>query len=159
MLNLSDACLVVETRLSIDSGSYYGNWFYLEDYSSLGELLTDCAAWFSDEENPEYVFSDWENIPESMISESWFSPNFFALRDALQSMGEVQRALFFPWCKTYGWDIARDDPHKIVAEFEYAMDGLAAPDGNQYDPEEDGYFDPVYTGMRITCDLFTDNYN
>lgn len=159
MYDLNDAELVVETRFSIESGNNDGEWFYLRDYGSLSEFFTDCASWFSNEKSPEYVYLHWENIPDCMISENWISPNIFTLRDALQAIEEPYLDVFFEWCKTYGWDIASDDPHKIVSEFEYAFGGIIHSDQSEYSTEGDEYSDSSYSDMRIGYDMFTDDYN
>lgn len=158
MNNLSEAELMVDTRFSIESGNNNGNWFYLNDYYSLEEFFADCASWFSDEENPDYVYRDWQNIPDCMINENWISPNIFEVKDALQSINEAYTDVFFEWCKTYGWDIANDDPQKIVSEFHDAMEGLLKSEDDQYCGEDDEYV-TLYSGPRINCEMFTDDYN
>lgn len=159
MFNLDDAELVVTTRFSIGSGSENGERFCLSDYSSLEEFFADCAATFSNEENPEYVFQHWENIPEGMVTERWLSPNFFEMHDALQSIDDEHHIAFFNRCKTYRWDIASDDPHKLVAEFEYAMSDLLKSEDEQYCQGEDELLDTAYTALRIAGGAFIEDYD
>ena len=48
-----------------------------------------------DEEDAEYMFQDYENIPEALISESWISENFFALRDAVEDLSDTEQGSLF----------------------------------------------------------------
>ena len=42
----------------------------LNDYSDRDEFYEACAELHADEEDPELMFQDWENIPECWITES-----------------------------------------------------------------------------------------
>jgi len=109
-MDINDAEVLVETQFSIDTAQHYGTWFRLSDYSTIGEFFIDCAAWFDEEEIPEYVYLEWSDIPQDMITRNWISPDVFGLRDALQDVEVSQWGVFWKWCYTYGWDIGRDDP-------------------------------------------------
>ena len=47
------------------------------DYSDKEEFYEACRELHKDEEDAEYMFQDWENVPEGLIDESWISENFF----------------------------------------------------------------------------------
>lgn len=157
--DLSEGQLTVNTRFSIESGDNNSNSFCLKDYSTLAEFFIDCASWFSDEENPEYVYSDWENIPESMISERWISPNLFELRDALQTLDQSLHAYFWHWCKSFGWEPATDEPYKLVSDFESSMTGKPSFDTSECCPEEDEQYMYMVDHTGGSFELFDDNYN
>ena len=75
-----------------------GAWLDLSDYSDKEEFYEACRELHKDEEDAEYMFQDWENVPEGLIGESWISENFFALRDAVEDLSDTEQEAFFVWC-------------------------------------------------------------
>ncbi len=87
MKGIFEAEIFVETVFSIESYQNNGTWFYMSDYSTMSEFLTDCGNWFnsqseltsirasaeieqdstllsacrkfSDESHPEYLYLGW----------------------------------------------------------------------------------------------------
>jgi hypothetical protein len=118
MKELLDAEIYVDTVFSIESGTGNGGWFYLADYGSMHEFTTDCAAWFDNEDNPEYVYTDWNGIPDYLINRSWLCPNIFEIRDALQMLDEDSIGQFPIWCADNGHDITSDDPMMLVTRYQ-----------------------------------------
>jgi len=62
--------IYVGTYAKYNSGDLRGAWLNLEDYANKEEFLEACRDLHSDEEDPEFMFQNWEGIPEGMISES-----------------------------------------------------------------------------------------
>ena len=85
---LSAARVYVGTYAKYNNGSLYGAWLDLSDYSDKEEFYEACRELHEDEEDSEYMFQDWENVPEGLIGESWISENFFALRNAVEDLSE-----------------------------------------------------------------------
>lgn len=96
---LSEARVYVGTYNKYNSGSLFGKWLDLSDYSDKDEFLEACADLHKDEQDPEYMFQDYENIPETLFSESSLSEKFFELRDATENMDETVQEAFFIWCE------------------------------------------------------------
>ncbi len=95
-VTLSEARVYVGTYNKYNNGSLFGKWLDLSDYSDKDEFLEACADLHKDEQDPEYMFQDYENIPETLFSESSLSEKFFELRDATENMDEtVQEAFFY----------------------------------------------------------------
>ena len=78
----------------------------------------------------EYMFQDWENVPENLIGESWISENFFTLRDAVEKLGDTEQEAFFVWCNYKSHDLSEEDADDLVRDFQDEYQG-------QYDDEED----------------------
>ena len=76
---LSEAKVYVGTYAKYNNGSLSGAWLDLSDYSDKEEFYEACRELHKDEEDAEYMFQDWENVPEGLIGESWISENFFPL--------------------------------------------------------------------------------
>lgn len=60
----------VGTYRKYNNGSLQGAWLDLTDYDSVEEFYKDCLELHSDEEQPELMFQDWEDIPTRFIGES-----------------------------------------------------------------------------------------
>ena len=88
---LSEARVYVGTYGKYNNGSLFGAWLDLSDYSDKEDFYEACRELHKDEEDAEYMFQDWENVPENLIGESWISENFFTLRDAVECGGKVGR--------------------------------------------------------------------
>lgn len=62
--------LYVGTYKKYNEGSISGKWLELENYSDKEEFLEACAELHNDEEDPEFMFQDFEGFPRSLYSES-----------------------------------------------------------------------------------------
>ena len=69
--------IYVGTYAKYNDGSIFGKWFDLSDYSSKEDFLADCAELHKDEADPEFMFQDWEDIPDTFISESSIGEDFW----------------------------------------------------------------------------------
>lgn len=128
--DLSNAKVYVGTYGKYNNGSLFGAWLDLSDYADKEEFYEACRELHKDEEDAEYMFQDWENIPEALISESWLSENFFDLRDAVDQLGYTEQEAFFVWCNYGGCDLAEKDSYDLVNRFKDCYVG-------KYDDEED----------------------
>lgn len=69
---LSEARVYVGTYGKYNNGSLFGSWLDLSDYSDKEDFYEACREIHKDEEDAEYMFQDWENVPENLIGESGF---------------------------------------------------------------------------------------
>lgn len=60
----------VGTYAKYNSGSIEGAWLDLEDYTDKDGFLEACADLHKDEQDPEFMFQDMQDIPEGLASES-----------------------------------------------------------------------------------------
>lgn len=82
--NVKDAAIYVGTYGKYNNGSLFGKWLKLSDYADKSEFYKACAELHKDEKDPEFMFQDWEYIPDNMVGESWVSEKvweLFALED------------------------------------------------------------------------------
>ncbi len=162
MENLQKAVIYVGTYHKYNCGSIEGRWMNLSDYSDKEEFLEACANLHSDEEDPEFMFQDWENIPEAFIGESWLSEKFFEVRD---KMDEMDEEAFTAWLDYYSHDITKKDIDDLVRDFQDQYFG-------EYDSEEDFAKECVRTMENLSDfaeqyfdyeayarDLFMDGYD
>lgn len=79
MCKINEAAVYCGTYKKYNEASIFGKWMNLADYASKEEFLEACAELHKDEKDPEFMFQDWENIPEGMIGESWIDERVFGL--------------------------------------------------------------------------------
>lgn len=129
-MNLDEASIYVGTYTKYNSGSLFGKWLDLSDYSDEEEFIEACLQLHQDEADPELMFQDWEHIPEGLIGESWLSDNFFSLRDTLDSLSSQEHDAFCAWCTYSQYDISTQDIDDLITAFRDEYIG-------QYSSEED----------------------
>ena len=122
-VTLSEARVYVGTYNKYNSGSLFGKWLDLSDYSDKDEFLEACRELHEDEQDPEFMFQDYENIPEALISESWLSEKFFELRDAIEKLSETEQEAIFVWCDHHNSDISEEDADDLISSFEDEYQG------------------------------------
>lgn len=59
-----------------NSGSFNGMWLNVSTFDSYDDFVNFCKAIHADEEDPELMFQDGENIPDSLCSESMGEEEF-----------------------------------------------------------------------------------
>lgn len=136
MIDIQDAQIYVGTYAKYNEGSLFGKWMQLSDYSDLEEFYDACKELHKDEEDPELMFQDWEEIPEGLVGECWLSENFFDLRDVIDSLKDDQPEAFMVWCAHGSHDISREDTHSLLSKFRDEYQG-------KYDSEEDYAYEYV----------------
>ena len=62
--------LYVGTYAKYNNGNISGQWVTLTDFTSYEKFLEHCAEIHSDETDPEFMYQDCENVPDSLYSES-----------------------------------------------------------------------------------------
>lgn len=164
-MNLNEAEIAVTTKLVAATNPVISYRMELSDYCDIDEFHHACSTCFPEEEDPEYRYRDWDNIPEYMVSSEWLCPNFFELRDAMERLDESERECFEQWCVHYGYNPATDDPNLLVTYFEDSpYIRMAAREEEEPDMEED---DLIYRGIssnysfvtNFSYEVFDDNYD
>lgn len=78
----------VGTYAKYTGGSIEGKWLELENYSDSEEFYEACRELHSDEDDPEFMFQDWEDIPDRFISEMHLDSDFWEYWEKLKDMDE-----------------------------------------------------------------------
>lgn len=65
--------IYVGTYAKYNNGSTVGAWLNCEYYSDWDEFMGAAAELHNDEEDPELMFQDWEDIPSDWVSEIYVS--------------------------------------------------------------------------------------
>ena len=122
--------IYVGTYAKYNAGSLFGKWFNLSDFTDKDEFMEACKKLHKDEDDPEFMFQDRENIPEELVSESWISEKFFELRDKVEDMDATEQEAFSIWLDYESRDLSKDDADDLVKKFKDDYIG-------KYDEEED----------------------
>ena len=99
------AKIYVGTYAKYNSGKITGAWLDCEDYSDKEEFLEACTALHQDEEDPELMYQDWEDIPAGMVAESSISEELWTWLD----LAEDDRALLRVYRENVNQDADLDE--------------------------------------------------
>lgn len=83
---LDEVKIYVGTYAKYNNGSIFGKWLTLSDYSDLSEFYDACRELHKDEEDPEFMFQDYET-PELLngkISECGIDKDIFEIAEAME---------------------------------------------------------------------------
>lgn len=156
--------IYVGTYAKYNSGSIAGKWLDLLDYSNTDEFYKACKELHSDENDAEYMFQDYENIPESFIDESWLSEKVFEYFEALQKVGNPEA--FEVFVNNYHFDLEKEDITDIVEQFEDSFQGEMSESDFAYQLVNDCYmtkdvpdfFASYFDYDKFERDLFMTDY-
>lgn len=140
----------VGTYGKYNDGSIEGDWMYPGDYDSLDEFYNALHDLHKDEEDPEFMFQDTENLPDNLYSESGFSEEAFEFAKAVDEVSnpDAYRAYV---------DIFDNID---VSDFEDAYVGEYSSDEDfawemleEFGVSNDRYFDYDHFGRELRWDL------
>ena len=83
---LSEVKIYVGTYAKYNNGSILGQWLNLGDYSDLAEFYKACKELHADEQDPEFMFQDYET-PELLNDKIWeggISDDIFEVAQTLE---------------------------------------------------------------------------
>lgn len=107
MTTTTEIKIYVGTYRKYNEGSIYGEWLTLSDYSDLDEFYAACRELHADEDDPEFMFQDFE-APEGLedyISESHINEDIFKAMEVLEEIESNPIGCWNEYCmETY-----RDD--------------------------------------------------
>lgn len=136
MENISEARIYVGTYAKYNGGSIFGKWLDLSDYSDKEEFYEACRKLHKDEQDPEFMFQDWEYIPSDLIGESWLAENIFEIIEAIDELDDDKKAAFEVWLNHGSHDITTKDITDLIRSFEDDFQGA-------YNDEEDYAYEIV----------------
>jgi len=124
--NLDNPAVYVGTYAKYNSGSIFGEWVDLTDFADCEDFYTYCRELHSDESDPEIMFQDYENFPESFYSESGLEQSlwdYLDLDDDDQEMLAAYQDSIDGNATASDLDSIRDCYHgKYESEIDYAYE-------------------------------------
>lgn len=94
----------VSTYQKYQNGSLEGKWVNLDQFDNAENFIKYCRELFNDEEEPEFMFQDWENVPDFISSESMNERKLERLFEFL-SMNESEKSIIVAYVDATGnWE-------------------------------------------------------
>lgn len=162
IFNTQDAAIYVGTYKKYNEGSLFGKWMQLSDYNDKDEFLQACHELHKDEDDAEFMFQDWEYIPEGLIGESWVSEKVWDL----MSLDEGDAEIVTHYCAACSIkmdeyeidDLVSEAKERFVGKFEDAED-LGYYEAECWDiPEHlERYFDYKKLGEECAMDYYEED--
>lgn len=84
-MKTNNPSLYVGTYAKYNNGSIFGAWLDLTNYPDAEAFYKACAELHADEHDPEFMFQDFENFPESLYSENGNIDALYEYIDFLKS--------------------------------------------------------------------------
>lgn len=114
----------VGTYAKYNAGSILGQWLNLSDYADLAEFYQTCLLLHDDEESPEPMFQDYENVPEMLISESSLDDNVYAYMEGVSEMDASRAEALEIYCtQIEGWLKRGDSFEDLLTTFNDSYQG------------------------------------
>lgn len=155
---LENMKVYVGTYAKYNEGSLAGAWLTLGDYDSVEEFFDACRELHKDEDDPEYMFQDWEEIPEGYIGESWITGNLW---DVFGQLDEREIEPFKAYCAAF---LSGEPGSSDIRRFRERYCGRWESEEAYADSIVDDCFDipdnirPYFDYEKFTRDLFYDYY-
>ena len=153
--------LYVGTYGKYNGGSLDGMWVDLTTFSDYDDFMDFCRLLHHDEEDPEFMFQDYENFPRELYAESMSRKDWEKLSVYLE-LSDNDREVFDAYVELRGWD---DD-----LTWEWVSDMYQG----KFDDEEDfarhiveecyydevrGFLGDYFDYERFARDLFMSDYD
>lgn len=98
-LAILDAAVYCGTYAKYNNGSLDGGWLHLGKYQSGAAFLEACKKLHADERDPEFMYQDFEYLPDEFYSESCIYPEVFEVIQAIKQMNPDKQAAFADFCE------------------------------------------------------------
>lgn len=95
MKNIS---IYVGTYGKYNSGSLAGAWLNVNDYESEADFYAACRELHSDEAEPEFMFQDFENMPDNMAGECWINSELWEMAADLAALSDTEAEAYEAFC-------------------------------------------------------------
>lgn len=163
--------IYVGTYAKYNNGSLFGEWLNLTDYSDKDEFYEACKELHDDEDDPEFMFQDYEYIPKFLISESHISEKAFEYFTALDELDEDRKAGFEIYTTVIKTTSNKEtEIDELFSEFDNCYEGYFSgftpkadfvcqyvENGNYFEGSSD-FMQRYFDYDKLETDLFLDGY-
>ncbi|MDV7024474.1 MULTISPECIES: antirestriction protein ArdA [Atlantibacter] len=94
-MSTTTPAVYVGTYHKYNCGSIFGKWFDLTDFDGPEDFHEACQALHAGEDDPEFMYQDWEGIPSGFASESSVDWDFIGAYKHAAEQG--RDAAFIAW--------------------------------------------------------------
>jgi len=114
-LSNDEPAVYVGTYGKYNDGSLFGSWIRPLDYSDKESFMEACQELHRDEEDPELMFQDWQDIPERLVGECWVSEELWEWG----ALDDWEKELLAAYLDVVGDNLEKES---ISSLMEYARD-------------------------------------
>lgn len=133
---LKNTEIFVTTLHKYQSFNHKGSYLKPAEYKTSNDFLRACHDAHNDEEEPVFMFTDWENMPDELIDTYHLDETFFSLRDELDKMPDEKAEGFMAWIAYCNYDIRKFNIDALIEDFNEIFIG-------RYETEEDFAYEYV----------------
>ena len=147
------------TYRKYNNGSLDGAWLELEAFDSYEEFLEICALLHDDEEDPEFMFQDYQGFPKAWYCESCPGEDTFGKIMEYCQLSEDEREVFDAYYDYTGDDSLAHAQEHYMGKFESEEDFAEMIVNECYDLERMmGNLSYYFDYGRYARDLFMTDY-
>lgn len=118
---MGEPALYCGTYAKYNNGSIAGKWLNLTDYANAEEFLQACAELHKDEDDPEFMFQDFEHMPRAFYGESLGREDLDKIYDWLH-LDDDERQLVEEYAEATGYDLHGLDIDQVRDAFFCELD-------------------------------------
>lgn len=142
-----------------NEGSLFGAWLDLRMFDSYEEFIEVCQQLHADEEDPEFMFQDYQCFPEDWYSESFMSEEVFDKIIAFIQMDDDRKKAFEAYVSATGNDSIEDFEEHYEGEYDSEEDFATYIVNELYDLERMmGNLSYYFDYKAYARDLFISDY-
>ena len=109
------------TYAKYNNGSIKGKWLDMTEYDTAEEFFSACAELHKDENDPEFMFQDFECFPEELYSESMSTADVEPILEYAK-LNADQRELVSDFCDATGESFGAYTIEQIEDSLEFTAD-------------------------------------
>jgi hypothetical protein len=118
MMNITHSTVYVCNKVSYG----HGKSFDLICYPDIWSFRNACSGLFVHDQ--EFIYFDYEDIPDAYISEGWISPNYFPLIRAAAGLDRDKQEAFSAWLDCNKPDLEEKRAGDIINTFHFCYEGI-----------------------------------
>jgi antirestriction protein len=107
--------IYVGTYQKYNNGSINGAWLDLSKFIDEAAFYTKCGELHKDEDDPEFMFQDYEHIPSALVSECSLNPIVFDILNLALDDDEQEAFIEFMDNQGFSWDDI-DEAHESFTD-------------------------------------------
>jgi len=116
--NLSEASVYCGTYAKYNNGDLTGKWLKFSDYNDSEEFFNACKELHSDEADPEFMFQDFENLPEKLYSESLSEGDVDKIYELVDFAAKIDGWDDSDWLSAHNTYCGESDPDNQIFDFD-----------------------------------------
>ncbi len=145
-----------------NNGSLFGEWLDLDTFVSCDEFIEVCRALHNDEEDPELMFQDFQNFPETFFNKGFFGEEEFDKVQEYIGLDYDEQRQFEAFMEAFGNDSIDDFRDRFCGEYDseedYARECFYECCPKVYGDDASDFLERYFDYERFASDLFSGDY-